>query len=432
MGGESEIGEAPREARGAENACSVNQALYPVYAPVTTGTPFRRDASSVMFYGRDAAGLGQLKRTLTLSRYFRTRWPAMRQLIVTGCPVPQQLPRLDGVDYLKLPSLQRVGPDELAPRVLPISADAARELYRDLLLSLAHHFEPDALLVDSAEGEVVPMLRYLKETARHTCLILGLRDVVAEAPLVRAMWEREGLYDLLDNVFDRILVYGERDIYDVVSEYGLSARAADKTRFVGYLRRDVESQAVRQVRAELKLGADGLVLVTAGGGQDGRHLFEVMLEVLRRPGRATRFESLLVGGPLMPLRHQQTLRSLTSTVPGARFVDSVDDLTAYVAAADVVVSMGGHSTICEILSFERPAVIVPRAAPRREQLIRAEALSNRGLVRMIHPDELTPARLSQELERLLERRVAAAAPVRLDGAAATAAELDSLLAQLPG
>jgi len=386
-----------------------------------------------MFYGRDAAGLGQLKRTLTLSRYFQARWPAMRQLIVTGCPVPRQLPRLDGVDYLKLPSLQRVGPDKLAPRVLPISADAARELYRDLLLSLAHHFEPDALLVDSVEGEVVPMLRYLKEAARHTCLILGLRDVVAEAPLVRAMWEREGLYDLLDNVFDRILVYGERDIYDVVSEYGLSSRAADKTRFVGYLRRDVESRTVQQVRAELELGADGLVLVTAGGGQDGRHLFEVMLEVLRRrQGRAARFDSLLVGGPLMPLCHQQTLRSLASTVPGARFVDSVDDLTAYVAAADVVVSMGGHSTICEILSFARPAVIVPRAAPRREQLIRAEALSNRGLVRMIHPDELTPARLSQELEGLLERPVAAAAPVRLDGAAATAAELDSLLAQLPG
>lgn len=386
-----------------------------------------------MFYGRDAAGLGQLKRTLTLSRYFQARWPAMRQLIVTGSPVPRQLPRLDGVDYLKLPSLQRVGPDELAPRVLPISPDAARDLYRDLLLSLAHHFEPDALLVDSVEGEVVPMLRYLKEAARHTRLILGLRDVVAEAPLVRAMWEREGLYDLLDNLFDRILVYGERDIYDVVSEYGLSSRAADKTRFVGYLRRDVESRTVQQVRAELELGADGLVLVTAGGGQDGRHLFEVMLEVLRRrQGRAARFDSLLVGGPLMPLRHQQTLRSLASTVPGARFVDSVDDLTAYVAAADVVVSMGGHSTICEILSFARPAVIVPRAAPRREQLIRAEALSRRGLVRMIHPDELTPARLSQELERLLERPAAAAAPVRLDGAAATAAELDSLLAQLPG
>ena len=71
-----------------------------------------------MFYGRDAAGLGQLKRTLTLSRYFQSRWPAMRQLIVTGSPVPSQLPRLERVDYLKLPSLQRVGPDELASRVL--------------------------------------------------------------------------------------------------------------------------------------------------------------------------------------------------------------------------------------------------------------------------------------------------------------------------
>ena len=174
-----------------------------------------------MFYGRDAAGLGQLKRTLTLSRYFHARWPAMRQLIVTGSPVPHHLPSHERVDYLKLPSLQRVGPDELPPRVLPISPGAARELYRDLLLSLARHFEPDVLLVDSAEGEVVPMLRYLKDAARHTRLILGLRDIVAEGPLVRALWEREGFYDLLDNVFDRILVYGERDVYDVVVEYGL-------------------------------------------------------------------------------------------------------------------------------------------------------------------------------------------------------------------
>lgn len=399
---------------------------------MTTGTPIHREPPSVMFYGRDAAGLGQLKRTLTLSRHFGARWPGMRQLIVTGSPVPRHLPRLDGVDYLKLPSLQRVGPDELAPRVLPISAGAARELYRDLLLSLARHFKPNALLVDSVEGEVVPMLQYLKETAPDTRLILGLRDVVAEAPLVRAMWQRDGLYELLDNVFDRVLVYGERDIYDVVNEYGLSSRAADKTRFVGYVRREVDAGTVQHLRAGLELATERFVLVTAGGGQDGRHLFEVMLEVLGRPDGGVRFDSLLVGGPLMPLSHQEMLRGLASTVSGVRFVESVDDLTAYVAAADVVVSMGGHSTICEILSFARPAIIVPRARPRREQLIRAEGLSQRGLVRMIHPDELTPARLSQELRRLLEGPVAAAAPVGLDGAAATAAELDSLLTPRAG
>jgi len=246
---------------------------------VTTG-----DAPSLMFYGRDASGLGQLKRTLAVSRYLQARWPGMRQLIVTGSPVPRYLPRLERVDYLKLPSLERVGPDQLAPRVLPISPAAARELYRDLLLHLARHFQPDALLVDSAEGEVVPMLRHLKDAARHTRLVLALRDIVAEAPLVRAMWDRDGFYDLLDHLFDRILVYGEREIYDVVSEYGLSPRAADKIRYVGYVRRELDSRAVQRVRAELGLRTDRLVLVTAGGGQDGWRIFEVMLDILRLQG----------------------------------------------------------------------------------------------------------------------------------------------------
>ena len=35
--------------------------------------------------------------------------------------------------------------------------------------------------------------------------------------------------------------------------------------------------------------------------------------------------------------------------------------------------MGGYNTYCEILSFDKPALIVPRMRPRLEQLIRARA-----------------------------------------------------------
>lgn len=52
--------------------------------------------------------------------------------------------------------------------------------------------------------------------------------------------------------------------------------------------------------------------------------------------------------------------------------------------------MGGYNTVSELLSLRRPALIVPRVVPRQEQLIRAQALSRRGLVRMLHPGELTP------------------------------------------
>ena len=51
-----------------------------------------------------------------------------------------------------------------------------------------------------------------------------------------------------------------------------------------------------------------------------------------------------------------------------------------------VVTMGGYNTFCEILSFDRPALIVPRTQPRREQWIRAERARDLGLAAMIDPN----------------------------------------------
>jgi predicted glycosyltransferase len=389
----------------------------------TAGATLRQGTSSILFFGRDAYGLGQLKRTLTLSQYLQARWPALRQLVVTGTPVPQQLLPLEGVDYLKLPSMERVGPSELASRVLPIPLNALREMYQDLLVGIVRRFQPDAVIVDSAEAEVVPMLRYLKRSSPRTSLMLGLRDIVAEAPVVRETWTRDGVYDLLNDVYDQILIYGQPDIFDAVTEYRLSPAAAAKTRYVGYVRRSVEEQSTEQIRQGLNLLTDRLVVVTAGGGRDGYQLLETVVRALRLAPDSPSFDTLLVGGPLMPADHRQVLREAIPVGSGARFLDAVNDLTRYIAAADLVISMGGHSTLCEILSFARPAIVVPRVLPRTEQLLRAEALSRRGLVRLIRPDVLTPALLLDEVRELLAYPPSAASAVSLDGLPAVASIL---------
>jgi predicted glycosyltransferase len=70
-------------------------------------------------------------------------------------------------------------------------------------------------------------------------------------------------------------------------------------------------------------------------------------------------------------------------------------------AADVILSMGGYNTVCEIMSLKKRAVIVPRVMPVREQLVRAERLGRRGMFKYIHPDQLTPVQLiSMLLEEL--------------------------------
>jgi predicted glycosyltransferase len=48
--------------------------------------------------------------------------------------------------------------------------------------------------------------------------------------------------------------------------------------------------------------------------------------------------------------------------------------------------MGGYNTFCEILSFDKPAILIPRTAPRQEQLLRASRAADLGLVRMLDID----------------------------------------------
>jgi predicted glycosyltransferase len=71
--------------------------------------------------------------------------------------------------------------------------------------------------------------------------------------------------------------------------------------------------------------------------------------------------------------------------------------------------------VCEILSLKQPAIIVPRTAPRKEQLIRATMLSGRGLVQMIHPRDLAPAHLLDSVHELMTNPVPNRPSLAMDG-----------------
>ena len=63
--------------------------------------------------------------------------------------------------------------------------------------------------------------------------------------------------------------------------------------------------------------------------------------------------------------------------------------------------MCGYNTFCEILSFDKPAVIVPRSRPRQEQLVRAQQAERLGLVRMLDPDgPREPAVMAEAIRNL--------------------------------
>src|SRR3546814_13332768 len=56
-----------------------------------------------------------------------------------------------------------------------------------------------------------------------------------------------------------------------------------------------------------------------------------------------------------------------------------------------VVCMGGYNTFCEVLSFDKRALVVPRTEPRMEQHIRAEPAQDLGLVPMLSDHGTQPS-----------------------------------------
>ena len=71
------------------------------------------------------------------------------------------------------------------------------------------------------------------------------------------------------------------------------------------------------------------------------------------------------------------------------------------SAADLVISMGGYNTLCEILSQNRVSLVIPRETPRKEQLIRAQVFKAQQLVDFLPWHELSTQRLWQKVNGLL-------------------------------
>src|SRR5439155_645516 len=138
-----------------------------------------------------------------------------------------------------------------------------------------------------------------------------------------------------------------------------------------------------------------LALCLVGGGQDGAELAEAFVEAELPPDT----NGLLVTGPCLPGGVRGRLNRSVASNPRRRVVSFVHEPTRLVRRADCVVAMGGYNTVYEVLSFEKPALIVPRVTPRQEQLSRAERLQALGLVDVLHPEALSAAALSNWLAR---------------------------------
>jgi predicted glycosyltransferase len=377
----------------------------------------------ILIYSYDVFGLGHLRRSLKIAKQLANTIPQATILILTGNNELHTVPTRRPIDFVKLPCFHREAGGQYVPKYLETSVQVLSRMRADVIHATFRSFRPHLVLVDHAptgvRGELLKSIRWLKRKRSDARLVLCLRDILDDPAAVQRLWKRRRLHNAIEKYYDSIWVFGSPNVYDVVEEYGFPESFARKLNYCGYLMTDPKLRDPDTVRRELRVGAGKFVVVTGGGGGDAFKLMKTYLKSLKTlNGRLNgdsggALHSLLVLGPEMPLHDRRRLQVKANSAPGVtKVLEFSTEMVNYMNAADLVVSMGGYNSLCEILALQKRAIIVPRVHPVNEQWIRTERLQALGLVDMLHPEELSPDALTEKvLAALQENRDTPFTPV---------------------
>jgi predicted glycosyltransferase len=367
------------------------------YAETLRGRKWR-----IALYSHDTMGIGHMRRNLLIAQTLARSGFPTAILLISGAHELNAFGVPPGVDCLTLPCLRKEGNGHYQARRLDISLDELIALRSRTIAAALEAFRPDVFIVDKvprgAVGELEASLNCLRADGLTRC-VLGLRDVLDDPATVSREWSEAGNEDAIRAYYDAVWIYGDPAVYDAASAYRWQPEMAAKVRYTGYLDQRMRTHFAEIDGAELLPPAlsssERLVLCLLGGGQDGAALAESFAQVDFPPGTT----GVILAGPFMPEDAKLRLRRRAAANPCLRVLRFVTDADLLLSRADRVVTMGGYNTVCEVLSFEKRALVVPRVQPRREQLIRTERLRDLGLLEMLHPDNLTPRALADWLDR---------------------------------
>ncbi len=221
-----------------------------------------------------------------------------------------------------------------------------------------------------------------------------------EPALLIPEWERKETVPALVKYYDDIWVYGLPQIYNPLEGIDLPPSVTNKVTYTGYLPRKVPEATPQVV---LEKVSEPYLLITVGGGGDGEEIVDWVLRAYEEDPDIP-YPALLVLGPFMSSDLQSDFLARVHRLDKVEAITFEARLESLMERAVGVVCMGGYNTFCEVLSFNKRALVVPRREPRMEQYIRATRAAQLGLVRVLSETDQRDARTMATALRTLPQQ----------------------------
>jgi predicted glycosyltransferase len=161
------------------------------------------------------------------------------------------------------------------------------------------------------------------------------------------------------------------------------------------------------------------VLVSTGGGMVGEPIVRAAVAAHTLVHSTTGLTTTVVAGPFLPDPVWSWLQEQAAASERLTAVRVVDDLAWQMRASAVSLSQAGYNTTMDLLRSRTPGVVVPYGEGQEdEQRRRSQRLQELGVLTVLSPDDLSPARLAEAIATTVSMPTPHT-PLDLDGAAAT-------------
>ena len=318
-----------------------------------------------------------LQRYLAIAHQLVQDLPNVQQKLITKALPDAVLPA--GVDVLVIPGSSEASLTRgmTAPKKL-------RQRREEYILDAIFQFQPHLVLVDRVasglNGEILPALHFLKAWSPQTKIVYGMPDVEASPQSIQTSWRLNGIYHLLDQFYDRILFYGQRDLFDPIMAYHMPVSTAVKVVECGYLN-DLSNEP-NPINALKTTNEPFSILVVV----DSEEAMENCAQFFNRcmseiKSQSSIHLSLLIDSKLTIQQIRDFLTGLEKwPINGVHFDLSL--CHQYVDLADLVVCNASYASVCNVIGRNKQTLYLIGNQTPPDHLIRARALFRAGLAQI--------------------------------------------------
>ncbi|MFT6913718.1 MAG: putative glycosyltransferase [Motiliproteus sp.] len=361
----------------------------------------RLENARILIYSHDTFGLGHLRRCRTLAHALVEQFQGLSVLIISGSPIIGRFEFKSRVDFVRIPGVIKLRNGDYTSLGLHIDLKDTLKLREAIILHTATAFQPDLFIVDKEplglKGEIETTLQMLLDKGVPS--VLGIRDVLDSPRLLKPEWESKQAISAIERYYREIWVYGDAAMGNPLAGLDIPEKVQEKIHYSGYLQRHLPETAASQ---HLQQIPGPYILITPGGGGDGVEMVEAVLSAYEQC-QDLPWHVLFVLGPFMAQVEQQAFQQRVDRLANASMLTFDNQMESLMNGAAAVVAMGGYNTFCEILSFNKRALLIPRVRPREEQLIRARHAQSLGLVSVLEPQDICNESMCQALRALPEQ-----------------------------